>query len=299
MSLVIVGTFNLDTIETPQERRERIVGGSGTYCCLAASFFTAPGIVGVVGEDFPNETIELFSSRGIDTEGLLVKPGKTFFWEGRYEEDPNKRTTVATEVNILKDFRPQLPEHYRDADILFLANIDPDLQEDILDQVRSPRLVAMDTMNYWIQTRSESLLNVLEKVDVFFANDEEVRMLTDELNLITAGKHLLEKGPSLVVIKKGEHGALLLSKDFVCYAPAYPSEAVVDPTGAGDSFGGGFLGYLDKADSYAEEDIRRAAAYGSVLASFTIEKFGIDRLRSLTSNEIEGRLAKFQKLVSF
>lgn len=299
MSLVIVGTFNLDTIETPQERRERIVGGSGTYCCLAASFFAAPGIVGVVGEDFPKDTIELFKAKGIDTEGLLVKPGKTFFWEGRYEDDPNKRTTIATEVNVLKSFRPQLPDHYRDADILFLANIDPELQDDILAQVNNPRLVAMDTMNYWIQTRAASLLSVLNKVDVFFANDEEVRMLTDELNLITAGKRLLEKGPSLVVIKKGEHGALLLSKDFVFVAPAYPSEAVLDPTGAGDSFGGGFLGYLDNVDSYAEGDIRKAAVYGSVLASFTIEKFGIDRLESLSSEEIENRFAEFQKLVSF
>lgn len=299
MSLVIVGTFNLDTIETPQERRERIVGGSGTYCCLAASFFTAPGIVGVVGEDFPKDTLELFKAKGIDTEGLLVKPGKTFFWEGRYEDDPNKRTTIATEVNVLKSFRPQLPDHYRDADILFLANIDPELQEDILAQVANPRLVAMDTMNYWIQTRAASLLNVLNKVDVFFANDEEVRMLTDELNLITAGKRLLEKGPSLVVIKKGEHGALLLSKDFVFVVPAYPSETVLDPTGAGDSFGGGFLGHLDNVDSYEEGDIRKAAVYGSVLASFTIEKFGIDRLKSLSSDEIENRFAEFQKLVTF
>lgn len=298
MSLVIVGTFNLDTIETPREKRERIVGGSGTYCCLAASFFTAPRIVGVVGEDFPKDVLELFNTRGIDSEGLLVKQGKTFFWEGRYEEDPNKRTTVATEVNILKGFRPELPERYKDADILFLANIDPDLQEDILAQVKSPQLVAMDSMNYWIQTRADSLLSVLKKVDVFFANDEEVRMLTDELNLITAGRRLLEKGPSLVVIKKGEHGALLLGKDFVSVVPAYPSETVVDPTGAGDSFGGGFLGYLDKVDSYAEADIRIAAVYGSVMASFTIEKFGIDRLKSLSLDEIEDRFVEFQKLVS-
>jgi sugar/nucleoside kinase (ribokinase family) len=298
MSLVIVGTFNLDTIETPREKRERIVGGSGTYCCLAASFFTAPRIVGVVGEDFPKDVLELFNTRGIDSEGLLVKQGKTFFWEGRYEEDPNKRTTVATEVNILKGFRPELPERYKDADILFLANIDPDLQEDILAQVKSPQLVAMDSMNYWIQTRADSLLSVLKKVDVFFANDEEVRMLTDELNLITAGRRLLEKGPSLVVIKKGEHGALLLGEDFVSVVPAYPSETVVDPTGAGDSFGGGFLGYLDKVDSYAEADIRIAAVYGSVMASFTIEKFGIDRLKSLSLDEIEDRFVEFQKLVS-
>ncbi len=299
MSLVIVGTFNLDTIETPKERRESIVGGSGTYCCLAASFFTAPRIVGVVGEDFPRDTLCLFKEKGIDTEGLLIKPGKTFFWEGRYAEDPNKRTTIATEVNVLKGFRPQIPEHYRNADILFLANIDPDLQEDICVQMKNPRLVAMDTMNYWIHTRAQSLLNVLEKVDVFFANDEEVRMLTGELNLITAGKRILEKGPSLVVIKKGEHGAIFIAEDFVFIVPAYPSEKVIDPTGAGDSFGGGFLGYLDKVDSYSEGDFRKAAVYGSVLASFTIERFGIDRLSSLTSEEIESRFAEFQKFVSF
>ena len=299
MSLVIVGTFNLDTIETPRERRERIVGGSGTYCCLAASFFTAPGIVGAVGEDFPLNTIALFKEKAIDTEGLCVRPGKTFFWEGRYEDDPNKRTTLATEVNVLKDYRPQIPEHYRDVDILFLANIDPGFQEDILAQVKNPRLVAMDTMNYWIQTRGESLLSVLEKVDVFFANDEEVRMLTDEWNLVTAGKRLLEKGPKLVIIKKGEHGVLLLSQDFMFIVPAYPSEAVVDPTGAGDSFGGGFLGYLDKTNSYTDADIRRATVYGSVLASFTIEKFGIDRLKSLSLDEIENRFRKLQKLTEF
>lgn len=299
MSLIIVGTFNLDTIETPWKRRERIVGGSGSYCCLAASFFTSPGIVGVVGEDFPQDTIALFNARGIDTEGLIVRAGKTFFWEGRYEKDPNKRTTLATEVNVLKGFRPRLPEHYRDADILFLANIDPDLQEDILAQMKSPRIVAMDTMNYWIQTRKKSLLNVLEKVDVFFANDEEARMLTSELNLITAGKRLLEKGPSLVVLKKGEHGVLLLTKDFLCVVPAYPSETVVDPTGAGDSFGGGFLGYIDRLNSFEEVNIRKAAVYGSVLASFTIEEFGIERLKFLTSDEIEGRFAEFQQLVSF
>jgi sugar/nucleoside kinase (ribokinase family) len=299
MSLVIVGTFNLDTIETPMERRERIVGGSGTYCCLAASYFTTPRIVGVVGEDFPEDTLRLFKGKGIDTEGLLVKPGKTFFWEGRYENDPNKRTTIATEVNVLKGFRPRIPDHYRDADILFLANIDPDLQEDICVQMKNPRLVAMDTMNYWIQTRRDPLLHVLEKVDVFFANDEEVRMLTGELNLITAGKRLLEKGPTLVIIKKGEHGAIFITEDFVFIVPAYPSECVLDPTGAGDSFGGGFLGHLDRVQSYRAKDIRRAAVYGSVLASFTIEQFGIDRLRSLSSEEIERRFEEFQALVAF
>jgi len=299
MSFVVVGTFNLDSIETPQELRERIVGGSGTYCCLAASYFTRPKIVGVVGEDFPQEILEHFRNRGVDTRGLEVRPGKTFFWRGRYAEDPNKRTTLATEVNVLKGYRPQIPEEYRDAEILFLANIDPELQEGILSQVRNPKMVAMDSMNFWIRTKPDSLLSVMEKVDVFFANDEEIRMLTGESNLVSAGKQILGSGPSVVVLKKGEHGVLLFSEDYVFGIPAYPSEQVVDPTGAGDSFGGGFLGYLDKIQSYGEKDIRIAAVYGSVMASFVIEDFGIEPFKTLSKTQIEGRFAEFQKLVSF
>jgi sugar/nucleoside kinase (ribokinase family) len=299
MSFVVVGTFNLDTIETPQETRERIVGGSGTYCCLAASYFTDPMIVGVVGEDFPQETMGLFEDRGVDTRGLEVKSGKTFFWKGRYEEDPNKRTTLTTEVNVLQEYRPQIPDEYRDAEILFLANIDPDLQEGILTQVRNPKLVAMDSMNFWIQTKPESLLSVMQKVDVFFANDEEIKLLTRESNLVKAGKRILERGPSLVVLKKGEHGVLMLSKDYVVGIPAYPSEQVVDPTGAGDSFGGGFLGYLDKVQSRDEKDVRVAAVYGSVIASFVIEDFGIEPYRTLSMANIEARFTEFKELVSF
>jgi len=299
MSFVVVGTFNLDSIETPQETRERIVGGSGTYCCLAASYFTRPQIVGVVGEDFPQEILEHFRNRGVDTRGLEVRPGKTFFWRGRYAEDPNKRTTLATEVNVLKGYRPQIPVEYRDAEILFLANIDPELQEGILSQVRNPKMVAMDSMNFWIRTKPNSLLSVMEKVDVFFANDEEIRMLTGESNLVRAGKQILESGPSVVVLKKGEHGVLLFSEDYVFGIPAYPSEQVVDPTGAGDSFGGGFLGYLDKIQSYGEKDIRIAAVYGSVMASFVIEDFGIEPFKTLSKTQIEDRFVEFQKLVSF
>ena len=299
MSFVVVGTFNLDTIETPQEIRERIVGGSGTYCCLAASYFTNPMIVGVVGEDFPQKVIELFKDRGVDTGGLDVKPGKTFFWKGRYDEDPNKRTTLTTEVNVLQGYRPQIPDEYRDAEILFLANIDPDLQEGILTQVRNPKLVAMDSMNFWIQTKPDSLLSVMQKVDVFFANDEEIKMLTQESNLVKAGKRILERGPSLVVLKKGEHGVLLLSRDYIFGLPAYPSEQVVDPTGAGDSFGGDFLGYLDKVQSYEEQDVRVAAVYGSVIASFVIEDFGIEPFNTLSKSDIDTRFVDIQKLVSF
>lgn len=299
MSLVIVGTFNLDTIETPLARRDRIEGGSGTYSSLAASFFVRPKIVGVVGKDFPEKTIALFKKRGIDVQGLKIQEGKTFFWVGRYGYDPNLRTTLKTEINVLRDFKPELPSGYRSADILFLANIDPDLQEDILAQVHSPKLVGMDTMNYWIKSKPSSLSKILEKVDVFFANDEEIKMMAEEVNVIKAGKKLLQKGPSLIVIKKGEHGALLFGKDLVFGVLAYPCEDVVDPTGAGDSFAGGFLGYLDKVHSYGKKEIRKAAVFGSVMASFAIEDFGVERFLSLSQGEIKKRYDNFKKLVSF
>lgn len=300
MSLVIVGSVAFDTLETPHGRREKIVGGSCTYCSLAASFFTQPKIVAVVGEDFPEETIELFKSRGIDVRGLEIQPGKTFHWEARYGDDPNQRTTIKTELNVFEDFSPQLPPDYTEAEIVFLANIDPDLQDDILSQVKHPKLVAMDTMNLWIKTKPAPLLRVLEKVDVYFANDEEIKMLAQEPNLIKAGKKLLERGPSIIVIKKGEHGALVLGKDSIFGVLAYPCEKVIDPTGAGDSFAGGFLGYLDKIKAFDEEgEIRKASVYGSVLASFAIENFGIDRFKSLPLEDIEKRFIQFKKLVSF
>ena len=300
MSLVIVGSVAFDTLETPHGRREKIVGGSCTYCSLAASFFTQPKIVAVVGEDFPEETIELFKSRGIDVRGLEIKSGKTFHWEALYGDDPNQRTTIKTELNVFEDFSPQLPPDYTEAEIVFLANIDPDLQEDILSQVKHPKLVAMDTMNLWIKTKPASLLRVLEKVNLYFANDEEIKMLAKEPNLIKAGKKLLERGPSFIVIKKGEHGALVLGKDSIFGVLAYPCEKVIDPTGAGDSFAGGFLGYLDKIKAFDNEgEIRKASVYGSVLASFTIEDFGINRFKSLSLEDIEKRFSQFKKLVSF
>ena len=300
MSLVIIGSLAFDTIETPFGRREKIVGGSGTYCSLAASFFTRPNVVGVVGEDFPDETVAFLKSKKIDLRGLEVRPGKSFFWEGHYGEDPNQRTTIRTEPNVYEDFRPQLPPEYRKSEIVFLANIDPDQQDEILNQVEKPKLVAMDTINLWINQKRDSLLKVLEKVDLYFANDEEVRMLTDEKNLIKAGKKILEGGPSLVIIKKGEHGALVLGKELVFGILAYPCEEVIDPTGAGDSFAGGFLGYLDKVKDFNDDmEIRRAAVYGSVLASFVIEDFGINRFKTLTTEEIESRFEWFRKLVTF
>lgn len=300
MSLVIVGTLAFDTIETPTERRERIVGGSGTYAALAASYFTEPGIVCAVGNDFPREMIDLLHRRKVDTKGLTIDPdGKTFFWAGRYGEDPNQRTTLQTEVNVLADYRPELPEAYRKADILFLGNIDPEQQEEILTQTEKARLVAMDTIRLWIDTKRDALIRTLRNVDVFFANDEEVSLITGEKNLITACRRLLEMGPSLIVAKKGEHGAILLGEDLIFGIPARPCEKVVDPTGAGDSFAGGFLGFLDKVGSIDQRDFRKAAVYGSVMASFVIEDFGIERLKSLDEEEIEERFDEFRRLVSF
>jgi len=299
MSLVIVGSLAFDTIETPKGRRERIIGGSCTYCALAASYFTSPGIVGVVGEDFPDEVIELLKKRKIDIQGLERRPGKTFYWEGRYGHDPNFRTTLKLEMNVFDNFKPQLPAKYKETDMLFLANIDPDLQEDILSQVKKPKIVAMDTINFWIKNKRPQLVRVMEKVDVFFANDEEVKLLTEEINLIKAGKKVLNMGPSLVVIKKGEHGALVLGENNVFGVLAYPCEDVVDPTGAGDSFAGGFLGYMDRAKQGSISDIRKAAVFGSVMASFTIEDFGIERLKFLSDFEIKERFSAFKKLISF
>jgi sugar/nucleoside kinase (ribokinase family) len=299
MSLLIVGSVAFDTIETPHGRRERIVGGSGTYCSLAASFFTQPMVVSVVGEDFPDETIGLFKKRNIDTRGIEVRSGKTFHWEGRYGDDPNQRTTVKTELNVFEDFCPKLPASYRHADLVFLANIDPDQQEEILKQAKKQKFTAMDTINLWINSKPDSLWRVLERVDMFFGNEEEIRMLTGEANLFKAGRKLQERGPSIVIIKKGEHGALVLGTEFVFGVLAHPCEEVVDPTGAGDCFGGGFLGYLDKAGSFDEKEIRKAAVYGSVLASFVIEDFGINRLRSLSLSEIKERYIAFKRLVSF
>jgi sugar/nucleoside kinase (ribokinase family) len=299
MSLVIVGSVAFDTIETPEARRERIVGGSCTYSALAASFFTKPKIVAVVGEDFPPETAALMKKRGIDLKGLKIVPGgKTFFWEGRYGDDPNQRDTMRLDLNVFGDFQPTLPPSYRSPDILFLANIGPSLQEHVLSQVKRPRLVAMDTIRHYIETEPAALDRVLRKTDVYFANDEEARLMTNERNLIRAGRLLLERGPRLVVLKKGEHGALVFGKDSLFAITAHPCEGVVDPTGAGDSFAGAFLGFLDRAGDFRASSIRRAAVYGSVLASFTIEDFGIERLAALKPADIENRFAFLKKVAS-
>jgi sugar/nucleoside kinase (ribokinase family) len=299
MSLVIVGSVAFDTIRTPWGDRERIVGGSGTYCSLAASYFTKPRLVGVVGRDFPRRTLALLRSRGVDLEGLKVKAGKTFHWEGRYGEDPNQRTTLRTELNVFADFRPAVPARYRDSRIVYLANLNPEHHDFILGQFRRPALVAMDTIRLWIETKREALLRELGRIHVYFANDEEARLVTGEANLVAAGRALVKLGPSLVVLKKGEHGALVFGRDFVFGALAHPCEHVIDPTGAGDSFAGGFLGYLDKTGAWGLRDVRRAAVYGSVLASFVIEDFGIDRFLSLEPDLVEGRFRQFRRMSTF
>ncbi len=299
MTLVVVGSLAFDTIETPEERREGIVGGSCTYCALAASYFASPMIVGVVGEDFPQETIAFFKERKIDIRGLEFAKGKSFHWEGRYGHDPNHRTTVKLEMNVFAGFRPHLPPDYKQAEFLFLANIEPELQEDILNRFENPKWVAMDTINHWIKNNREALLRVLKRCNLFFCNEEEAKLLTEEINLFKAGRKIMEMGPGLVAVKKGEHGALILGKDGVFGVLAHPCEEVIDPTGAGDSFAGGFLGYLDAVRQINEKELRRAAVYGSVMASFAIEDFGIERFKSLKRSEIKNRFLEFKKLVSF
>ena len=299
MSLVIVGSLAFDTIETPEVRKEKIVGGSCTYCSLAASYFTTPKIVGVVGEDFPQETIDLFKKRKIDIQGLEFAKGKTFHWEGLYDHDPNQRTTVKLELNVFADFKPQLPPSFLETEFVFLANIHPELQENIRVQFKNPKWMAMDTITHWIENNRETLLHVLKKCHLFFCNDEELKLLTGEINLLKAGKKILEMGPAYVVIKKGEHGALMLGKDSVFGILAHPCENVVDPTGAGDSFAGGFLGYLDSIATVNEKELRRAAVYGSVMASFAIEDFGVERLKSLTFPQVRKRFSEFRKFVTF
>jgi sugar/nucleoside kinase (ribokinase family) len=299
MSLVIVGSVAFDTIRTPWGDRERIVGGSGIYCSLAASFFTRPRVVGVVGRDFPRKTIAFLKSRGVDLAGLKVKAGKTFHWEGKYEDDPNRRTTLRTDLNVFADFRPQVPASYRGSRIVYLANLNPEDHEFVLRQFRHPAVVAMDTIRLWIDTKREALLREIGRSTIFFANDEEARLITGELNLVSAGKALVGLGPSLVVLKKGEHGALVFGRDFVFGVLAHPCEHVIDPTGAGDSFAGGFLGYLDKRRTLAGRDVRRAAVYGSVMASFAIEDFGIGRFLTLAPDLVEARFRQFRKMTTF
>ncbi|MFN0016128.1 MAG: PfkB family carbohydrate kinase [Saprospiraceae bacterium] len=302
MSLVAVGTVAFDDIETPFGRAEKVVGGACTYIALAASYFVKPvRIVSVVGGDFPQEMLDDLKSRGADLDGLQIRPNeKSFFWAGKYYRDLNTRDTLDTQLNVLADFDPVLPETYRHAEFLMLGNLTPQVQLRVLDQLqRQPKLIAMDTMNFWMNTAMPDLMQVLKRVDVLTINDEEARQLSGEHSLVRAAKIIHQMGPRFLVIKKGEHGALLFHGSELFYAPALPLADVADPTGAGDTFAGGFMGWLAKTGDISMENMRRAIIYGSAMASFCVEKFSVERLKELDNNMIETRIKQFADLVHF
>ncbi len=299
MGIVVVGTVAFDTVETPFGKGENVLGGSATYFSTSASFFTDVSLVAVVGEDFPDEHVSFLQSRDINTDGLQRIPGKTFHWTGRYGYDLNEAQTLDTQLNVLMEFKPDLPESYRDAEYLFLANIDPDLQMEVLQQVRNPKLVACDTMNFWISSKPEALKKVLQKVDIVVINEGEARQFTGEANLVKAARKIIDLGCKRLVVKRGEYGVLMFTADSVFAAPAYPLEEVFDPTGAGDTFAGGFMGYLANSGDLTEEGIRQAIVFGSVMASFNVEDFSLDRMKRLDYHEIEARYRSFKSLTTF
>lgn len=300
--LVIVGTVAFDAIETPFGKTDKILGGAATFIGLAASQFDVDGaIVSVVGGDFPQEYLDLLSNKNLDISGIeIVKDGKTFFWSGKYHNDMNTRDTLATELNTLADFNPIVPDNYKDAEVVMLGNLHPNVQMSVLEQMnKKPKMVILDTMNFWMDCALEELMAVINKVDVITINDEEARQLTGEYSLVVAARKIHEMGPKYVVIKKGEHGALLFHNQEVFYAPALPLEEVFDPTGAGDTFAGGFAGYLAKTEDLSFENMKNAVIYGSTLASFCVEKFGTERMKNLDHKEVHHRLQQFKQLTQF
>jgi sugar/nucleoside kinase (ribokinase family) len=300
VSLLVVGSVAYDALESPYGKVERTLGGAATYFSVSASFFTHVNLVGIVGDDFDPRDEAILKKRSIDIEGLERKEGKCFFWAGRYSENLNERVTLVTDLNVFAEFKPRLPEKYRNSKFVFLANIAPDLQSDVLHQVKgTPKLVAMDTMNYWIERTNADLRETLRHVDILMINDSETRQLSSEHNLLRAAKHIFKMGPSTLVVKRGEHGAMLVDKNGVFCVPAFPLEEPHDPTGAGDSFAGGFMGYLAGAGSTNDASLRRAMVYGSVLGSFTVERFGLERLLKLKKTEIHARARHFLKLTQF
>ncbi|MBL0911132.1 MAG: sugar kinase [Bacteroidia bacterium] len=301
-SLLVIGTVAFDNLETPFGKEDMVVGGAATYASLAASYFrNNTKIVSVVGEDFPQSFLDTFRAKGIDIEGIQIKKGeKSFFWAGKYHMDMNTRDTLDTQLNVLATFDPVVPASYQNADYLLLGNLMPKLQKRVLEQMQHrPKLVVMDTMNFWMETAWDDLIDMLGRIDVLTINDEEARILSKEYSLVKAAKKIMAMGPKYLIIKKGENGALLFHKNEVFYAPALPLEEVFDPTGAGDSFAGGFIGYLAKTDNISFENMKRAIIYGSALASFTVEKFGTRRLLEISDAEVEERLQDFVDLVQF
>lgn len=297
--VLIVGSVALDNVKTPFGEVKNALGGAGVYSSVAASYFSPVRIVGVVGKDFPEEHVGFLTSRGIDVAGLQSVHGETFRWSGFYDLDLNQAHTLETKLNVFQDFRPLIPDEYAESEYVFLANIDPALQLQVLDQVKSPKLIVCDTMNYWIDTQKDTLLEVFKRVDVVFLNDAEARQLCGTFSLIKAARQIRELGPSVVIIKKGEHGAVMFSDDNYFAAPSYPLEEVKDPTGAGDSFAGGFIGYVASTDDISESNLRKATIFGSTLASFNVEDFSLGRLSSLTQSDIAGRYSEFKQIAHF
>jgi sugar/nucleoside kinase (ribokinase family) len=299
MSILVVGTVAFDSIETPFGSAERILGGSASYFALGASFFAPVRIVGVIGQDFPQEHLDLFTQRNIDLEGVKKESGDTFHWRGRYHEDINVRDTLELHLNVLAGFVPDLPERYRDAEYVFLGNIDPLMQLEVLNQIRRMRLVVCDTMDHWIRENPDGLRQVLKRIEMLVINDSEARLLSGQSNIVRAAREILKMGPKVVLIKRGEYGVLQFSDSSIFATPAYPLEEVFDPTGAGDSFAGGFLGQLARSGELTQQGIRRAIVYGSVVASFTVEDFGVKRLASVALRDIEERYKSFAQLTDF
>ena len=298
-NVLVVGSVALDDIEAPTGSAKAVLGGAACYFAVASSFFVPVRAVGVAGTDFPQEHLDFLSARGIDIQGIHRADGPTFRWGGRYHASMNRRDTLFTELGVFENFEPKLPEAYRDSELVFLANIHPSLQLLVLEQTRSPRFVAMDTMNFWIEGTSRELHQTLARVDGLVINDEEAQQLTGESNLVRAAEKIRELGPTTVIIKRGEHGALLFDADGIFAAPAFPLREVRDPTGAGDSFAGGFMGALAGSDPEDPQCLRRAVIYGSALASFCVERFSLDRLRSLDRGEVDERFEEFRSLTSF
>lgn len=300
MPLLVVGSVALDSIETPDDSRENVLGGSAVHFSYAASFFSPVKLVGVVGEDWPAEHTDLLNGRGIDTSGLqVVDGGQTFRWSGRYEPNMNDRETLEVHLNVFETFDPVLPEPYKRSEFLFLANGSPIVQMKVLDQVTGPRLAVAYTMDLWINIQRDELLKLLQRIDGLMINDAEAKLLTGENNLVAAGRQIREMGPKFVVIKKGEHGAMFFSQYETYVMPAYPTSTVIDPTGAGDSFGGGLLGYLAEQGNFEPQTLKKAMAYGVVTASFNVEDFSLDRMRQITRDDIDRRLDEYRKMLTF
>lgn len=298
MSIVVVGSIAFDSIKTPFGAREKSLGGAANYFAMAAKFFNKVKMIGVIGEDFPQSHLDYLKKQGIELEGIKKLNGQSFHWQGEYGFDLNEAITIRTELNVYKDFFPIIPNSYQESDILFLANIDPVLQMSVLEQMKKPKIVALDTMNFWIKNKYEDLIKAISLVDILFINDAEIRELTRERNVVKASKKVMELGAKIVVIKRGEYGSLLRYDDHLAFMPAFPLEDVFDPTGAGDVFAGGFLGYLSSAPSISPQSLKKAMLYGTVMSSFVIEQFSFDRLKEIEKQHIEERACKLAKIIN-